>query len=1211
MPAISSRRGAVRVWVLVLSLLVSVLAGAMAGAVPARADVDTVSTDNQRTGWDPNEAALSPGAVTGSDFGQLFSTALTGQIYAQPLVVGSTVIVGTEENYVYGLNSETGAILWSAYLGPSWPASTIGCGDLVPDIGITSTPVYDPSSGYVYVTAKVNDGASAKVPHYYLYALNATTGAVRPGWPVTIGGSPSNDPTNTFDTEDQLQRPGLLLQNGSVYMAFGGHCDDLPYRGYVVGVNVGTQAQHMWTTEAGANASGAGVWLSGGGIVSDGAGGMFISTGNGVTPPVGPGTSPPTTLSESVVHLAVGSDGTISASDFFAPANAATLDANDQDVASGGPVALPDAEFGTASDPHLLLEIGKDGRLFLLNRDSLGGRGQGAGGTDDVVGETTLSGVWGHPAVWGGDGGYVYVDEAYGHLVALRYGLSSTGQPSFAVAGNSAETFGYTSGSPVVTSNGTTSGSALVWIVQSSGPNGSNGELMVYNAVPSTGVMTLLRSWPLGTVSKFEVPATNNGRVYVGTRDGNLIAYGAPTTQPLQGSPVNFGTVAVNSSGSANVTLTATRTVTVSAATAAAPFAAGTSTTPALPVTLSAGQTLTVPVTYAPTTWGASTGTLSLTTDQGTVGFGLSGSGTQAGLAPSPTSLAWGDMAVGSSESLTVGVTNTSTATETFTGVTAPTGPFSASELPAVGSTIAPGVSETISVTYAPTAAEDDSSSIVLTTDQGAVTIPLTGTGIQAVPQVTISPMSVPFGDVAVGQTVTRTVTVANTGNVNLTVTKAAPPAAPFGAVNPIPENQQLAPGESYTISVTFAPTALTTYSDVYEISTDTGQGAMSIAMTGTGVGSDYTATGPTRILDTRHGTGAPLAKVAAGGPAALKIPGNGSIPSSVAAVALNVTATDTVGNGYVSVEPDGTAASTSNLNYLAGQTKANTVIVPVAADGMIDLYDVGPAGGSVDLIADVSGYFAQGAGSGYTAVAPDRILDTRHGTGAVLKQVAPNSGLSVGITGADAIPSGVTAVALHVTVTDTAGNGWIAAEPDGAGTPTTSILNYLKGQTVSNTVIVPVASDGKIELYNGGGSGAVDLIGDVAGYFSAASTGLYVPVTPYRAWDSRKSGTALTPNGSTTYALDTTQTQLGIPAGATLATNITVTDTAANGFVTAYAASTARPGVSNLNYLTGQTVAGLSLLASSGTQQQVSLYNQSSGKADVILDVFGYFTSS
>jgi Abnormal spindle-like microcephaly-assoc'd, ASPM-SPD-2-Hydin/PQQ-like domain len=1211
---ISTRRGATRIWAVVLVVLAGALVASVPLAASAKADEVTASADNQRTGWDPNEPTLTSGSVTGSDFGQLFSTALTGQIYAQPLVIGSTVIVATEENHVYGLNGETGAILWQTYLGPSWPASTIGCGDLVPDIGITSTPVYDPSSGSIYLTAKVNDGATA-APHYYLYALNASTGAVRPGWPVTIGGSPSNDPTATFSAETQLQRPGLLLQNGSVYLAFGGHCDDQPYRGYVIGVNTSTQAQHLWTDEAGANASGAGIWQSGGGIVTDGSSGMFIASGNGVTPPVGPGTSPPATLSESVVHLTVASNGTISASDFFAPANAATLDANDQDLASGGPVALPPAEFGTAAHPNLLAEIGKDGRLFVLDQSSLGGRAQGAKGTDQVVSETTLSGVWGHPAVWGGDGGYMYVDEAYDHLVALGYGLSGTGQPSFDVAGNSAETFGYTSGSPVVTSNGTTSGSALVWIVQSSGPTGTGGQLMVYNAVPSKGVMTLLRSWPLGTVSKFEVPATNNGRVYVGTRDGNLIAFGAPITQALQGGAVGFGNVAVGSTGSATATLTASRTVTVSSVTTAAPFATGT-TIPALPVTLTAGQTLTVPVTFTPTSWGATTGTISLVTDQGTLAFGLSGTGIQPGLAATPTSLAWGDMAVGSSESLTVGVTNTSSTTETITGVTGPSGPFTASGLPSVNSTIAPGVSESISVTYAPTAAENDSSSIVVTSDQGPVTIPLTGTGIEADPQVTISPMSLAFGNVTVGHTSTLTFTVANTGNINLTVTKAAPPAAPFAPTNPIPENQQLAPTETYTVTLTFTPTAAGNFSGVYEITTDTGQGPMSVQLTGTGVaasGSSYTPYGPTRILDTRSGLGAAKAKVAVNHSVALKIAGNGSIPADVTAVALNVTATDTVGNGYIRVTPDGSGSGVSNLNYTAGQTLSNSVIVPVAADGEIDLYDSGTAGGSVDLVADVSGYFTQSTGSGYTGLTPDRILDTRIGTGAPTKQVGPNTGLSVSIQGADAIPAGVTAVALHVTVVDAGANGWIAAEPDGAGTPSTSIIDYFTGLTVSNTVIVPVAADGKIELYNGGGHGSVDLIGDVAGYFSAASTGLYTPLTPYRSWDSRTGGLALTPDGTATYALDTDQNGaqpvVTMPAGAALVTNITVTDTTANGLVAAFPAGSTRPGVSNINYLKGRTVAGMSLLTTGGTQQQISIYNQSTGRGDVILDVFGYFS--
>jgi hypothetical protein len=385
--------------------------------------------------------------------------------------------------------------------------------------------------------------------------------------------------------------------------------------------------------------------------------------------------------------------------------------------------------------------------------------------------------------------------------------------------------------------------------------------------------------------------------------------------------------------------------------------------------------------------------------------------------------------------------------------------------------------------------------------------------------------------------------------------------------------------------------------------------------------GSDYTPTGPTRILDTRKGLGAPKAKVASGGVLSLNVagnstlpPGNAAVPVGATAVALNVTVTDTTGSGYVSVIPDNGTIAVSSLNYVKGQTATNFVIVPVTSTGAIELFNMGNAGSSVDLVADVSGYFTQSASSGYTAVTPQRILDTRHGTGAPTAKLAQNSGLPVAIAGAASIPAWVTAVALHVTVTDTSGSGWIAAEPDGAGTPSTSVLDYLAGQTVSNTVIVPVAADGKIELYNGGGVGSVDLIGDVAGYFSPSSSGTYTPVIPYRSWDSRENGTALAAWGTTTYSLETVQGDVeqpqNIPAGATVITNITVTNLATAGYVTAYPAGTARPAVSNLNFLPGQTVAGMSLLATTGSQQQSSVYNASPGRGDVILDVFGYFSS-
>ena len=381
--------------------------------------------------------------------------------------------------------------------------------------------------------------------------------------------------------------------------------------------------------------------------------------------------------------------------------------------------------------------------------------------------------------------------------------------------------------------------------------------------------------------------------------------------------------------------------------------------------------------------------------------------------------------------------------------------------------------------------------------------------------------------------------------------------------------------------------------------------------------GSKFTADGPTRILDTRKGLGAPEAKVTDGHDIVVKVAGVDSIPSDATAVAINLTATDTVGNGFVTGEPSISSVGTpSNLNFTAGQTVANNAILPVDANGDITLSVSGTtASTAADLIGDVTGYFTLSSGDGYSPVTLDRLLDTRKGLGAPQAKVAANSGVPVTIVGADSIPSGVSAVAVHVTVVDTTGNGWIAAEADGAGTPGTSILNYLKGQTVSNTVIVPVAADGKIELYNGGGSTSVDLLADVTGYFSTTAADGYFPVTPYRAWDTRSDGEKLTAGGTETYSLSTNEpgSAIGmtIPAGASLVTNLTVVGETANGFITAYPAGTSLPTVSNLNYLKGQTLAGLALLPTTGSAHSIEVYNNSTGSTDLIMDVLGYFTSS
>ncbi len=509
-----------------------------AGSPPAQADETTVAVDNLRTAWDRYEPGLTPAQVAMADFGRRFAVPLNGSVLAQPLVAGKNVIVATEKNYLYGIDPAGGAINWTRQTGPAWPTSAISCNDPAPTTGTTSTPVYDKTSDTVYLTSKVADGPDVQHPHWYVHALSASTGAERPGWPVTVQGAPVNSPGVPFDPFHSAQRPGLLLMGGSVYFAFASYCDNGPYVGTVAGVNVSTRSLTLWSTEAGSSSAEAGVWMSGGGLVSDGPGRILLATGNGAgtgsSPGRGPGSRPPGGLGESVVRLNVNGDGSLSAADFFSPTNNRTMDHNDTDLGSGAPAALPAPVFGTTTHPHLLVEVGKDGRVFLLDRDSLGGQGQGPGGTDNAVSVAgPFEGVWGHPAVWGGDGGYLYtVGTDTGHgapLRALKYSVDGTGTPKLTSAGTSNEGFGYGSGSPVVTSTGTTSGSALVWTVWSgSGGGGQGGELRVYDAVPVNGTMHLLRSLPVGTAAKFEPPATDGNRVFIGTRDGQLLAFGRP-----------------------------------------------------------------------------------------------------------------------------------------------------------------------------------------------------------------------------------------------------------------------------------------------------------------------------------------------------------------------------------------------------------------------------------------------------------------------------------------------------------------------------------------------------------------------------------------------------------------------------------------------------------------------------------------------------------
>ncbi|HEX4492984.1 MAG TPA: choice-of-anchor D domain-containing protein, partial [Acidimicrobiia bacterium] len=803
-----TRRGVTR-----LSVLVAVLIGvtALPPVVTARANETTVSADRVRTGWDPAEPNLAPADVGAADFGQLFSTTVDGSVYAQPLVIGDLVVVTTENAKAYGIDKISGAIRWERDFGTPFPASAIGCGDLTPNLGSTSTPVYDPKTATMYLTTKIVTGENPNRPTWFMHAISVADGSERAGFPVTIAGKPDNTAGIPFQPFTAMQRPGLLLLGGVVYAGFASHCDINPYRGYVVGVSTAKHAiTAMWSTEAGSGAdasSMAGIWQSGGGLVSDGPGRIILATGNGVSPPAAPGSPPPKTLAESVVRLAVGANGKLSAKDFFSPADAPTLDQNDTDLGSGGPAALPSRYFGTAAHPNLLVEVGKDGRVFLLDRDNLGGREQGPHHTDGMLAMSgPYAGVWGHPAVYGGEGGWVYTVENTSYLRALRYGVDGAGVPTLSSAATSAGTFGYTSGSPVVTSDGTTPGSAIVWVESSTGSSGTGGQLRAYAAVPSGSVLQLLWSSPIGIASKFAVPATDSGRVYVGTRDGHVFGFGRPATPALQTSSLEFGDVKVGTRKTLTTVVTATRDVEVTGVSTAAPF---TATPPSLPVLLHAGDSLEVPVHFAPASAGDTTAQLSIASDAGAYALDLHGYGTAQGLLAAPPSIDFGTIAVGAGgKTLSVNIANSWTKPEKITATTPPGSPFSVTGLPSIGQVLTPAQSVTVSILYNPATAGTSSDSLVVTSNHGAATIPLTGSALSGHGHLEVTPNPLAFAKVAIGDSKTMAFDISNTGNIPITLTKAKAPAGVFSTSTPVSEGLTLDPDAVIHQKVTFAPTA-------------------------------------------------------------------------------------------------------------------------------------------------------------------------------------------------------------------------------------------------------------------------------------------------------------------------------------------------------------------------------------------------------------------
>ncbi len=395
-----------------------------------------------------------------------------------------------------------------------------------------------------------------------------------------------------------------------------------------------------------------------------------------------------------------------------------------------------------------------------------------------------------------------------------------------------------------------------------------------------------------------------------------------------------------------------------------------------------------------------------------------------------------------------------------------------------------------------------------------------------------------------------------------------------------------------------------------------------SVVARAAGTGGAYNPLPPSRILDTRDGTGGvPAQPLGQGQTLDVQVGGRGNVPTTATAAVLNVTVTGTTAASYLTVFPAGaTRPVASNLNWVAGQTIPNLVEVGLSTSGQVTVYN---AVGSVHVIFDVAGYVATNlpAGQGlYNPLVPARVLDTRDGTGGVpMGPVGSGATVNLQVLGAGGVPTnGVSGVVLNVTVTGPTAASYLTVYPSDQSRPIVSNLNFVGQETIPNRVIVKVSPIGTVSFYNALGS--VHVIADVGGWFTdgtnpAAIGSTFTPLTPNRILDTRGSGFLVGVGNNGQFPPLSVQVagQGGVPAmtdpsqPSAVVANVTVTDTTAGSYLTAWPDGATRPVASDLNWIAGTTIPNLVIvkLSSGGA---IDVYN-AAGCASVIIDVVGYYT--
>lgn len=493
------------------------------GAGYAQVNVITANYGNGRSNANLLETMLTPANVAPGNFGRLGSFPVDGQLYGQPLYVSGVSIPGkgthnvvylaTMHNSIFAYDADAAALpdlLWQVNLGPSVPNILFpNFHDVSPEIGILSTGAIDLQAGALYIVSETLDGAT---PLFRLHALDITNGRELMNGPVTIAaqltgsGAESNNGTIAFDPMWHIQRPGLLLANGSVYFSFGSHGDQSPWHGWLFRYTASDLSQAPFvfnTTPAG---EGGAIWQSGRGLAADETGSLYVITGNGDYDGV-------SNFSESVLKL---SGDNLTLRGWYTPANWQDMTESDADL-SAGAALVPGTHFVVGGD--------KSGILYLVNGDSMGG----IGGPAQSFWAAETGGIFNF-ALWSqGSVTYVFIPELFGSLkcYAITSGKFGT-LPVSLSTGTSIETpfLGMS-----ISANGAQDGSGILWVTTGNlGADGLPGTLHAYDASNLENELwnSDMTQGPdaLGMFAKFVNPTVANGKVYVPTWSNTVAVYG-------------------------------------------------------------------------------------------------------------------------------------------------------------------------------------------------------------------------------------------------------------------------------------------------------------------------------------------------------------------------------------------------------------------------------------------------------------------------------------------------------------------------------------------------------------------------------------------------------------------------------------------------------------------------------------------------------------